>query len=49
LCTQLHHATYSGTKKIFALEMGENGISFGGPIEKLKAAINNREHCKESP
>jgi hypothetical protein len=35
--------------KIFCSEMGVDGICFGGTIENLKAAINNREHCKESP
>jgi hypothetical protein len=46
LCTTLHHVSYPGTKKIFPSEMREDGIGFGGPIENLKAAINNRKHCK---
>jgi len=35
--------------KIFPSETGVDGICFGGSIENLKAAINNREHCKEPP
>jgi hypothetical protein len=35
--------------KIFPSVMGVDGIGFGGRIENLKAAVNNREHCMESP